>query len=91
MLALGKSKPWPKALKELTGSEDVDPKALLRYFKPLIDWMKKQRMEKGYPYGWTAPKEPTKAPPLCDSGNRLVYPALFSTVLSVFFALKSLF
>ena len=47
MLQMGKSKPWPQALKKLTGSETVDVGALTEYFQPLRDWLVMQRKEIG--------------------------------------------
>lgn len=48
MLKIGKSKPWPEALKKLTGSETLDFGALSEYFEPLYKWMMAQRKELGY-------------------------------------------
>ena len=45
---MGKSKPWPEALKKLTGSETVDVGALTEYFEPLRKRMVEQRQEIGY-------------------------------------------
>lgn len=42
MLALGASKPWPVALKQLTGTEKMDATAILDYFGPLQAWLKEQ-------------------------------------------------
>ncbi|MBC7661014.1 MAG: M2 family metallopeptidase [Chitinophagaceae bacterium] len=42
MLALGASKPWPVALKQLTGSDKMDATAILEYFGPLQTWLKSQ-------------------------------------------------
>ena len=53
MLKMGKSKPWPEALKKLTGSETLDVGALTEYFEPLRKWMVEQREEIGYAApGW---------------------------------------
>ena len=48
MLQMGKSKPWPQALKKLTGGETVDVGILTEYFQPLRDWLVKKRKEIGY-------------------------------------------
>ena len=48
MLKMGKSKPWPEALKKMTGSETLDVGALTEYFQPLRKWMVEQREEIGY-------------------------------------------
>ncbi len=42
MLKLGASKPWPVALKQLTGSDKMDATAILEYFGPLQTWLKEQ-------------------------------------------------
>ncbi len=39
MLKLGASKPWPEALKALTGEERIDGSAILEYFAPLKIWL----------------------------------------------------
>jgi peptidyl-dipeptidase A len=50
MMELGLSRPWSEALKTLTGEETMDASAMLAYFKPLHDWLKKQN--KGQTCGW---------------------------------------
>ena len=50
MMKMGLSRPWPEALKALTGSDKMDATAILGYFKPLHDWLKKQN--KGRKCGW---------------------------------------
>jgi peptidyl-dipeptidase A len=50
MLALGESKPWPEALKTLTGEEQMDATALLDYFAPLKKWLDEQN--RGEEPGW---------------------------------------
>ena len=50
MLEMGASKPWPDALEAFTGSREMSGKAMLEYFKPLMDWLKKQN--KGQKKGW---------------------------------------
>jgi peptidyl-dipeptidase A len=42
MLAMGTSKPWPEALKAITGSEKMDATAMLEYFAPLKAWLDEQ-------------------------------------------------
>ena len=42
MLAMGQSRPWPEALKALTGEDKMDATAILDYFKPLKDWLDEQ-------------------------------------------------
>lgn len=42
MMKLGLEKPWPEALATLTGETQMDATAILDYFAPLYDWLKKQ-------------------------------------------------
>ena len=46
MMKMGMSKPWPVALKALTGETKMDASAILEYFKPLHDWLKKQNKDR---------------------------------------------
>ena len=45
MLAMGTSKPWPEALKAITGSEKMDATAMLEYFAPLKTWLDEQNKQ----------------------------------------------
>lgn len=42
MLAMGQSRPWPEALKALTGEDKMDATAILDYFAPLKTWLDEQ-------------------------------------------------
>ena len=42
MLAMGASRPWPEALKALTGEDKMDATAILDYFAPLKTWLDQQ-------------------------------------------------
>ena len=42
MLEMGTSKPWPEALKAVTGSDRMDATAMLEYFAPLKTWLDEQ-------------------------------------------------
>jgi peptidyl-dipeptidase A len=52
MLAKGQSQPWPVALKELTGKEEMDATPIIEYFAPLHAWLKEQNA--GKQCGWKA-------------------------------------
>jgi peptidyl-dipeptidase A len=52
MLAMGASRPWPEALKALTGEDKMDASAILDYFAPLKQWLDEQN--KGHKVGWSA-------------------------------------
>jgi peptidyl-dipeptidase A len=45
MLTMGKSKPWPEALKAITGEERIDATAMLDYFAPLKTWLDEQNQQ----------------------------------------------
>jgi peptidyl-dipeptidase A len=59
MLAMGKSKPWPEALKQMTGEDKLDASAIVEYFAPLLEWLKEQN--KGTRTGWTVSATPMLA------------------------------
>ena len=59
MLELGQSKPWPEALKAMTGEDRADAGAMVEYFQPLLTWLKERN--KGQKLGWTLPADPLKA------------------------------
>ncbi len=42
MLAMGISKPWPEALKAMTGEDKMDATAIIDYFAPLKTWLDQQ-------------------------------------------------
>ncbi|HEX9172506.1 MAG TPA: M2 family metallopeptidase [Telluria sp.] len=45
MLEMGASKPWPEALKAISGEEKIDGSALLEYFAPLKTWLDEQNRQ----------------------------------------------
>jgi peptidyl-dipeptidase A len=45
MLELGQSRPWPEALKALTGEDKMDATAILDYFAPLKTWLDAQNAQ----------------------------------------------
>ncbi|MES2261523.1 MAG: M2 family metallopeptidase [Pseudomonadota bacterium] len=45
MLEMGASKPWPEALKAISGEERIDGSALLDYFAPLKVWLDEQNRQ----------------------------------------------
>ena len=62
MLKMGKSRPWPEALKKGTGSEKLTAVAIKEYFAPLDVWLREQRNTTGYPKGWVKTPTPTPTP-----------------------------
>ncbi len=49
MLALGLSKPWPEALKAMTGEEKMDATAIIDYFAPLKTWLDAENQKAATP------------------------------------------
>jgi peptidyl-dipeptidase A len=62
MLELGMSRPWPEALKAMTGEDTIDAAALLEYFAPLKQWLDEQNDAAGAVPGWDMPADPLAAP-----------------------------
>jgi peptidyl-dipeptidase A len=52
MLAMGMSKPWPEALKTLTGEDKMDANAMMEYFAPLKKWLDEQNAANNAKPGW---------------------------------------
>ncbi len=50
MMKMGAGKPWPEALKAVTGNGKMDSSAIRDYFSPLEKWLKKKN--KGQKCGW---------------------------------------
>ncbi len=46
MLEMGASKPWPEALKAMTGEDKMDATAIIDYFAPLKTWLDEQNAKK---------------------------------------------
>ena len=55
MLEMGQSRPWPEALKTLTGEDQMDAGAMMEYFAPLKKWLDEQNAAAGVKPGWTVP------------------------------------
>ncbi|XP_063872288.1 angiotensin-converting enzyme-like [Scylla paramamosain] len=51
-LKKGFSEPWPVVLKELGGSENIDPQAIIKYFDPLIKFLDLALAEGDQCIGW---------------------------------------
>jgi len=58
MLEMGMSKPWPDALKELTGEDHMDASAIMEYFAPLKQWLDAQNAAAGVTPGWKPDPNP---------------------------------
>jgi len=85
MLELGKSKPWPEALKTLTGSDKLSAAPIKEYFGPLLEFLQKERASKGYTLGWEGSESSSNAVQMKLS----FLTVLFCSVISVY--MKCLF
>ncbi len=56
MLKLGQSKPWPEAMRVMTGEDKADASAMVEYFEPLLKWLKEQN--RGESLAWTVNANP---------------------------------
>ncbi|MCL1137443.1 M2 family metallopeptidase [Shewanella pneumatophori] len=52
MLEMGQSQPWPEALAAVTGTKEMDAKAVLDYFAPLQTWLDEQNSAANRQCGW---------------------------------------
>ena len=55
MLRMGSSKPWPDALEALTGQREMSALPLLKYFRPLQEWLEKENARNGEFIEWEVP------------------------------------
>ena len=62
MLEMGLSRPWPEALKALTGETRMDGGAMLEYFAPLKKWLDDKNAAGNAKSGWTTPPNPETGP-----------------------------
>uniref|UniRef100_A0A671F1S6 Angiotensin-converting enzyme n=1 Tax=Rhinolophus ferrumequinum TaxID=59479 RepID=A0A671F1S6_RHIFE len=51
-MQLGFSKPWPEAMKLITGQPNMSASAMMNYFKPLLDWLLTENGRHGEKLGW---------------------------------------
>uniref|UniRef100_H0UWL7 Angiotensin-converting enzyme n=1 Tax=Cavia porcellus TaxID=10141 RepID=H0UWL7_CAVPO len=52
IMKLGYSKPWPEAMKLMTGQPNMSALAMMNYFKPLMDWLVTENGRHGEKLGW---------------------------------------
>uniref|UniRef100_A0A8C3WS33 Angiotensin-converting enzyme n=1 Tax=Catagonus wagneri TaxID=51154 RepID=A0A8C3WS33_9CETA len=51
-MKLGLSKPWPEAMRLITGQPNMSASAMMTYFKPLLDWLVTENGRHGEKLGW---------------------------------------
>ncbi|XP_054620316.1 angiotensin-converting enzyme isoform X2 [Dunckerocampus dactyliophorus] len=52
VMKLGFSKPWPEAMRMITGQPDMSAKPLMEYFEPLIKWLEEENNKNDDIRGW---------------------------------------
>ena len=57
MLAMGSSRPWPDALEAFTGTREMSARPMVRYFQPLLGWLREQN--RGRQCGWAGSGGPS--------------------------------
>ncbi|CAH1788647.1 unnamed protein product [Owenia fusiformis] len=61
MLSMGASKPWPDALEAISGKRFVDTSSIIKYFEPLMKWLKEDNEKHGETPGWDPNEETYKS------------------------------
>ncbi|XP_051035002.1 angiotensin-converting enzyme isoform X2 [Phodopus roborovskii] len=51
-MKMGYSKPWPEAMKLITGQPNMSASAMMNYFKPLTEWLITENRRHGETLGW---------------------------------------
>lgn len=52
VLKAGSSKPWTEVLQEALGTDKMDARPLMSYFKPVTTWLQEQNAKTGETLGW---------------------------------------
>ncbi|XP_012658395.1 angiotensin-converting enzyme isoform X2 [Otolemur garnettii] len=72
-MKLGFSKPWPEAMKLITGQPNMSASAMMNYFKPLLDWLVTENGRHGEKLGWPqynwTPDSARSEGPVPDTGR----------------------
>lgn len=67
MLQMGSSKPWPEAMKAITGQDKMDAGAFRDYFRPLELWLINKNKELNEPIGWSTEGTPCERSPVATT------------------------
>ncbi len=66
MLKLGSSRPWQDAMEQLTGQRRMSADGILSYFRPLMEWLKKENEDECLGWGYMWPTGYNVAEPRCN-------------------------
>lgn len=84
MMSNGKSTNWHEQLETMTGSREINSASILRYFKPLHDWLKDYNDKNNLLRGWeTNTPVTTPSPPTCGVAALQGTAGLLSALLLV--------
>lgn len=70
VLSQGSSVPWPKQLKQLTGSDKVSAQPMIKFFEPLYDYLESQLLNEQI--GWRARNARSYFPPDDERDTRTI-------------------
>ncbi|XP_022289506.2 angiotensin-converting enzyme-like isoform X1 [Crassostrea virginica] len=82
-LSLGSSQPWSKVMKILTGQTRISVEPLLRFFDPLLLWLKEQNKEENIGWARSCPSIIPHAHPSATLDNPNKYLRFFYVVPSL--------
>ncbi|TMW41582.1 hypothetical protein DOY81_013339 [Sarcophaga bullata] len=57
MMALGSSKSWHDVIAQVLDKPDISADALLQYYEPIIDWVKRLNKHNNVKIGWNDSKK----------------------------------
>ncbi|XP_041460863.1 angiotensin-converting enzyme-like [Lytechinus variegatus] len=80
MLSKGSSHSWNEALEAMTGSKEMNATALVSYFQPLMEYLRKENERNNETLGW--PEMYTPFDPSCGVRIGTMSPSTFILVLS---------
>jgi hypothetical protein len=83
MLEMGISKSWPHALEQMTGSKEMSVAPIMEYFKPLREWLEKERCSTKYKIGW--PGQPADGVEDCPTSKPSSANGIKSCSLAILF------
>ncbi len=67
IMKIGSSVPWPETLEKITGCKSMSASALVEYFQPLIDWLKKENENDCFGWGYQWPSTWALPLPRCPA------------------------
>jgi peptidyl-dipeptidase A len=75
MLKLGSSVKWEDALEQVTGSRKMSSGSLVRYFKPLLDYLAEENEKNGEVIGWPEYSWQPPTDTIVDADGKVLVPS----------------